>query len=200
MNKQAATFFSYVVHPALVPLIGVAIIVFFSPHYTPRPILVTLLIYVFVGTYFFPLLMALLLKKLGLISSLHLGDANERRLPYLSAGLFYFITAQSLRNFPVPETISQFLFAGVIILGIGFMLLSIVKASIHLAGIGALIGLIFYLSNSYYQNMLFALALLFLLSGLVATARLVLHAHKPIEVYLGFFVGIGASIFAFNVY
>ena len=200
MNRGFAQFISYLIHPGLVPLVGCILIMMLSPHYISRPVFLTVLAYVFLGTYFFPLLMAFFLKKLGLLKSLHMANASERKLPFLTAGLFYFITAQSLRTFPAPFILSEYLFAGVIILGIALMLLGLTKLSIHMAGMGALLALALYLSFSYNYEMLFLIALITLLSGLLGTARLVLKAHTPVEVYLGFFLGFLASLSTFMLF
>jgi membrane-associated phospholipid phosphatase len=194
VNKGFAQFISYVAHPGLMPLVGVVFVLLLTPQYIGQNIFFIALIYVFLGTYFFPFLLVLVLRKIGLLSSLHMHQASERRLPYLTAGLFYFITAQSLRSFPIPEIIPIYLLSGVLILFICLLLLGKIKISIHMAGVGALIGLVIYTSYFFGLQLLLFIAALILLAGLVGTSRLLLRAHSPTEVYLGFFLGLIASI------
>ncbi len=199
MNRGIAQFISYIAHPGLMPLVGVVFALLISPQYVGRPIFLIVLLYVFVGTYLFPFSLVMVLKKFGLIRSLHMNEARERRLPYLTAGLFYFITAQSLRSFPIPFSVSQYLFAGVLILGIALLFLQKIKLSIHLAGVGAFSGLVLYTSYYYGLQLLLFIALTFLIAGLVGTARLKLKAHTPTEVYLGYLLGLSASLLSLTV-
>jgi membrane-associated phospholipid phosphatase len=52
--------------------------------------------------------------------------------------------------------------------------------------VGLIIGLIFRLN----ADMLFYLALAIIVSGVVATSRLILKAHNPKEIYSGFLLGL----------
>jgi len=57
-------------------------------------------------------------------------------------------------------------------------------------GIGGLIGLIAYLIFYLQVNLELYLALAILVAGMTGTARMMLDAHKPSEVYIGFLVGL----------
>lgn len=190
MSRSLANFISYVFHPGLIPLLGTMSILLLSPHYVSRPLFITVLLYVFFGTYFFPLLMILFLRKLELIQSIHMTDATDRKLPYLAAGLFYFITAQRLQDLPTSPILSKYLYSGLLILGIALLFLQKIKLSIHMAGMGAFLALVMFLSQTFNYQMLVLIALVTLCSGLVGTARLILKAHFPGEIYLGFLLGL----------
>jgi membrane-associated phospholipid phosphatase len=58
-----------------------------------------------------------------------------------------------------------------------------------MVGIGGLAGLIGYLIVHMQVNLEFYLILTLLAAGLVGTARLILEAHKPFEIYTGFLIG-----------
>lgn len=189
MNKTAALFLSYLIHPAIMPVLGVAIILFFSPVYLQRELFALTLLYIFAGTYVFPLLMVYFLKKLGIISSIHMVNASERRYPFLASILFYYLTAQSVRSFPVPEIIAGYILAGTLMIVVLWAFLRILKLSAHMAGIGALIALVIIISRTYQVELLIIISLLIISAGFLASARLVLKAHSPHEIYLGFMVG-----------
>ncbi len=194
VNKGVAQFISYIAHPGLMPLVGVVFVLLLTPQYIDQAVFFIALLYVFLGTYLFPFILILVLRKIGLLNSLHMQNASERRLPYVTAGLFYFITSQSLRNFPIPDSISAYLLSGVIILFVCLLFLSKIKISIHMAGVGALLGLAIYTSYSFGLQFLLFIAALVLLAGLVGTSRLFLKAHTPSEVYIGFFLGLLTSL------
>lgn len=197
VNKGVAQFISYIAHPGLMPLVGVMFVLLLTPQYIGQAVFFIALLYVFLGTYLFPFLLIIVLRKIGLVSSLHMHNASERRLPYITAGLFYFITAQSLRNFPIPDTISAYLLCGVIILFVCLLVLSKIKISIHMAGVGALLGLTIYTSYMFGMQLLLFIAGLVLLAGLVGTSRLYLKAHSALEVYIGFFLGLLVALGSF---
>jgi len=194
MSRTLALVISYVLHPVLMPTLGVTGIMALSPHYIPQPIFLLVILYVFLGTYVLPSALILGLKKFGVISSIHLESANERRYPYLFTALFFYLTAQSVRSFQVPESVSVYLFAGVLASGVLMILLSFSKISAHMAGLGGLLGLTFFISYNYSMELLGIISLLILIAGLLATARLKLKAHTPIQVYTGFLVGFSCII------
>jgi len=57
-------------------------------------------------------------------------------------------------------------------------------------GLGGLLGFFINISMYQHENYLKLIIVLLLLSGLVASARLVLKAHTTSEVVLGFFIGL----------
>jgi hypothetical protein len=64
-----------------------------------------------------------------------------------------------------------------------------VKASIHLVGISALTVFVGALSLHFEVNVIYSIAVLVLLNGLVATSRLELKAHTYKEILFGFLTG-----------
>ena len=194
MNRTIAQIISYVFHPVLMPTLGVTGILALSPHYIPQSIFLLVVLYVFLGTYLFPSLLILALKKMGIVETILLETAKKRRYPYLLTALFFYLTAQSVRSFQAPEAVAIFLFSGVLTLGILMILLSISKISAHMAGMGGFLGLAFFISYTYNMELLFVIASIILLAGLLGTARLKLRAHTPTQVYTGLLVGLGCTM------
>ena len=58
-----------------------------------------------------------------------------------------------------------------------------------MAGLGGISGLILMLSLIYTLDMTFYLSVLFLISGIVASARLVLKEHNLLQIATGYFTG-----------
>jgi len=63
------------------------------------------------------------------------------------------------------------------------------KISIHLVGIGGLIGFLIAFSLRLYTDVLLSLIIAILIAGMLASARLYSKAHKPLQVYSGFLLG-----------
>ncbi len=180
---------SYLFHPALVPLVGVAVILFGSPHYLDKTLFYYVLGMVVLGTYIFPVMMAYLLLKLQLIPNLTMENARDRRWPFIISVVFFSMTAQAMRQLPIPEYVSSFLWGGALTIAILWVLLPFQKASAHMAGMGGILALFIFLSVSFSENYLWIISLQFVFSGIVATARLYLKAHNNRELITGFFTG-----------
>lgn len=195
MSRAVALFLSYVIHPVLMPTLGVVAILALTPYYIPQTIYLMVVLYVFLGTYILPAFLIFSFYKLGLVSSMHLQEAKERRYPYLLSALFFYLTAQSVQNFPVPDTVAKYMLAGVLLLVIALLLLNFTKLSAHMAGLGGLLGVIIYISFAFNMQLLHIICGVILLAGFLASARLALKAHTPFEVYAGFILGVSCVFF-----
>lgn len=69
-----------------------------------------------------------------------------------------------------------------------------IKASIHLLSLGITAGFFMVLGSNYSESYLIVIMIIFLLSGLLASARLHLKVHTNKEIYIGFFIGILSPI------
>ncbi len=195
MSRAVALFLSYVIHRVLMPTLGVIAILALTPYYIPQTIYLMVVLYVFLGTYILPAFLIFSFYKLGLVSSMHLQEAKERRYPYLLSALFFYLTAQSVQNFPVPDTVAKYMLAGVLLLVIALLLLNFTKLSAHMAGLGGLLGVIIYISYAFNMQLLHIICGVILLAGFLASARLALKAHTPFEVYAGFILGVSCVFF-----
>ena len=63
------------------------------------------------------------------------------------------------------------------------------KISIHMLGIGGLMGMAFGFAWIFQLHMVNVLMLMAVLAGALGTARLILKAHSPAQVYTGFMSG-----------
>ena len=69
----------------------------------------------------------------------------------------------------------------------------------HGIAMGGLVGFMFrqLFVDGYFPREIAMLGLL--VAGTVCTARLILHAHKPIDIYIGFFIGIVCQMITFFI-
>jgi hypothetical protein len=67
-------------------------------------------------------------------------------------------------------------------------------------GLGGIVGLIISLSLTLHSNVIGYLMLFLLLSGLAATARLLLGSHSPAQIYTGFAVGFSVMFFTLFIF
>ncbi len=161
---------------------------------------VSLLSLIAVGTFGMPALLIFLLYRLGFLRSLTLDDRADRHLPYLFTGLIYsgltFLFARRLQA--VSEVAPEMaLVLGSITLSI--LLVALIslswKISAHGVGIGGTLGALLGVLSKFGETELFGFVLLFvLLAGLLASARLHLNAHTPLQVAAGLALGLTVSL------
>ncbi len=190
MNRTFAQVLSYLLHPAVYPLLGVLAVIRFSPYFVDVETLFLTLALVFTGTYIIPVLLSFLLYKLNFIASIEMKTARDRRVPYLIGALCYYIVASLVEQIQIPREAYLYLLASTLVIVIHLVALLFFKPSAHLAGIGGFTGLLMALSLKYGINLLPFLGVCFLLSGLLASARLFLKAHTGREILLGYLSGL----------
>jgi hypothetical protein len=147
-------------------------------------------ILVFLNTCLLPVFATILLKKFGVVSSIQIEEQSERTTPYFISFIFFLSTWWLLSKAPLPPIIAQLMLgAAIAILLCGIINISI-KISAHMVGIGGVLGAFLLLGFSGFQDYSFYVMIGFLLAGLIGWARLQLNAHTPIQIYLGFILGV----------
>jgi hypothetical protein len=152
---------------------------------------------VFISTFLMPVFASFLLVKNGIVKSVQMETKEERRLPFLITATFYFLTFYLLRQVRISSLI-YFLFLGasltlMITLFINFRF----KISAHMVGIGGVIGALIGMSIRLYIDYRMLIMLLLLVAGLIGSARIVLKAHDPAQIYAGFMVGVLSELSLF---
>jgi hypothetical protein len=185
-------------HPAAIPLLGFGFLVHLHPFSLDQGTVLYTCAFIFTGTYILPAFISLLLKQMGLITSLRMEEASARRWPFIIGFLFYLFTAVYLKSFPIPQETGRFVMGAAVSIGILTVLLPYTKASAHMAGMGGLLALLIYVSDVYAVDLFPYLISLILLSGALGSARLKLEAHTSIEIIVGFASGLGGTLFALH--
>ncbi len=183
---------STILHPIVVPTIGLFLYFWFVPHTFNKEQQLLMLSIVFICTYVLPLLLLLLLKLFKSIQSFQLESIQERKIPLFIMTVLFYALVKFLLLLSGSTHDLAILFYGIAIslVVIYVLFYCSLKSSLHLASMGGAIGFFLMLSIQYGLNFLPIIAILILLSGILATARLGLKAHTTIEVYLGFFIGL----------
>lgn len=160
----------------------------------------SLLVLIFIGTFAVPSLLMYYLLRVGYIQSLQLHSLAERRLPYFLTGLVYLFVAylfafrMELVSTIAPEIGLLLASSAVAILLVGLISLSW-QISAHGVGLGGIIGLLGGLMYRFsLTDLFFPFIWLVLLTGFVASARLKLNAHTPIQIHAGLVLGLAISL------
>lgn len=180
---------SYIFHPLFIP-IGGTILYFLVAPYSTLEIQSGNIVPIFILTVIIPIIFFLILKNIGVISSIFLPTLQERKYPlYISCILFLMILYKVIPNNYVHELF--YFFTGLLTAtGAALMLLFLkFKTSMHLLGMGSILMYMIGLSIHFETNITLAISLFTLLTGLVATSRLYLKAHSRNELLIGFLIG-----------
>jgi len=149
------------------------------------------------NTIFFPILSILLMKVLGFIDSIKLKTTKDRIIPLIAIMIFYFWAYRVFKSFNAPFILQVLLlgsFWGVIVV---FMANIFTKISMHTAGAGGMVGILIVLMIVGHINFLIPFLIALVIAGIIGSARMILGAHTPFEIWLGYAAGIAVQISAY---
>lgn len=217
MLRSIAQIISLVFHPLLIVTYMLVTLLVVNPYLfgvnsISDPNSKELILRVFLSTFFIPAFSVAMLRFLGLIESIEMKTKEERIGPYIITGVFYL---WMLRNFwgnsNVPAVFTSLMLGTVIALFIAFFFNIFTKISAHAVGMGGLtataaIAMLLFRYDTFvinstilgtFEMSLITLLMLFIFfAGLVGTARLILTAHVPRQVYSGYIVGFCSQFLA----
>ena len=194
-------FISYFFQPINFSILGAFIYFLWIPKHIFKLQEYFILSLVFIGTYLFPLLALLALKKFNVIYSYQMRSVEERKFPLLLFMLISYSIGNWLFKAATVDLLALFYFGYTLALFIAYILLHFkIKASLHAGAISGLIGFLIYFSYHYKTNLLFVLACLFLLAGIIGTSRLRLKAHTLKELFWAYSIGFFTQIISYLIY
>lgn len=192
---------SLVLHPIVMPTVGLLLYLILVPLQIPIQHQYLLLSVIFLATYIIPLLLLLFLRALGQIETFELQTIRERKFPIIFMIFLLFFTGRVFYDLPHTRDISYLFYSISLGLTIVHLLFTLnIKTSLHLLGMGGAIGYLMIFQIIYHINVLPIIAIFFILSGIVASARLHLKAHTTKEIYLGFFIGILSQFMGYYIF
>jgi hypothetical protein len=191
--RLAAKTLSVLLHPVWMPtllvVMGFTLDPFLALRFLYDDRLLILYTMVFVMTALFPLLSTWMLYRSGLIGSLEMPRRQERILVFVLTLLYYVMSYWLLRR-TTDHPVTLSLFFGCIVALVMTLLITLRwKISAHMVGFGGLIGALSALTATQGVHAPFLLAALFVLGGILGSARLIASDHSPAQVYAG--VGLG---------
>lgn len=191
-------FISTILHPIVLPTLGVFIyFVFVSKSFDKRLQLIVLGL-VFVLTYVVPVLLLLFLKNFGFIKDFQVSTIKERRFPVIFMILLLYFLGNTIIQIPTIRNLGILFYGTSLSLTCIYILFSVkLKSSLHLVSMGNMIGFFLIMTNINSLSMLPIIILLVLLSGILASSRLYLKAHTPVELLIGFSLGIVCQFILF---
>lgn len=185
-------FISTILHPVVLPTISVMLYFLLTPNNLTSDKKLTILGLIFTVTYLIPLLILILFRKLKIIKSYETHSIKERKLPVGLMIILFYLLGNTIDNIGSLGLLFYATSLGLLLIYLLFFLN--IKASVHLLSLGLLLGFFMVLSNVYSHSYILLIILIFILSGILGSARLHLKAHTTREIYIGFFIGLIAPL------
>lgn len=140
-------------------------------------------------TFLTPGVSTFFLVRRGSLGKMELPERQERLFPIVYTTIIYFVALMVIRGKGLPVFIEVFLLGSVVALLFAALMNFITKISLHGLGIGGLAGGMLAAFLFIPNGNLWLVIAVFLLCGIVGTARLILQAHRPAEIYTGLVSG-----------
>lgn len=197
MLRRTAHFFSWIFQPLLMPIYGALLFLnlpFYAFSLLPSAVKWYVISCNLLFTFFMPVFIILLMKRLNMISTLTLENREDRKYPILFTAVFYISNYYFLKKVNLPAPYLFFLLAGMFSLISTLFITNYWKISMHMTGIGGLCGSFMLLSFIWPIDLRLIIAALFLVAGIVGSSRLILNVHTPAQVAAGFAAGFAPQI------
>ncbi len=170
---------------------------------------------IFFTTFLIPCVAVLIMKGIGLISSLEMEQRTDRIGPFIATGIFYLWAFRSLlADTSVPSAYLVCILGATIVLFVCFIINIFYKVSIHAAAIAGFLGMVLICMHLYSVgifkvdlpflggciiSMNFVLITSILIAALVMSSRLILQVHSTTQIFLGFAVGLLGQFVALKI-
>jgi len=200
--RVAANILSAIFHPVFSPVYGLLFINWADSYKlagldeTNKMQLFSIVI---LNTIAFPVITVLIMNRLGFVKSVFMREREERIIPLVAGGLFYFWTFMVVRSLAISDFITEVFLGASLAVFACFFLTLFYKISIHCAAIGGFIAVALYLTFSAPNNLEIPFMIIIILAGLVGSARWYLKEHTPFEIFSGYAMGILSQMLAFMI-
>lgn len=183
-------FISTILHPTVLPTVGAFLYFIFVTQTFEKRLQLIVLGLIFVLTYIVPILLLFFLKNFGFIKDFQVSTIKERRVPVIFMILILYFLGNTIIQIPMIRNLGILFYGTSLSLICIYVLFSIkLKSSLHLVSMGNMLGFFLIMTNVNNLSISFIIILLIFLSGILASSRLYLKAHTPIELLIGFFLG-----------
>lgn len=205
MIKQSAQIVSFLFQPLLMPIYGTIILLNTSNWiaYSVFPALRNALyIVMFCSTFLIPALTFILFLRSKQINSLEMSTREERNMPYISTLIFYIAGWYLINKFPVPRVFGNIILGAALAIFIAYLINLKWKISIHMIGLGGTVGLLFAFATLFNFSLGLPIVAAIIIAGITGTARLILEAHNPSQIYAGFLLGFSIEwlfVYLYNI-
>ena len=188
---KLSKFISFAFHPILMPTYAILLLFEFSPlfsEFMSIHLKKQILKFTLIFTFLLPIFSVVILKKFKVITTMYMENQPERRWPLLFALGWFYLLLRLLETLHTHYIIVTLMLGAMLILLISAMISNFWKISLHMLGIGGVLGAFLAIHTLFGGNIFLIITLLFC-AGLVGFARVNENAHNLKQAYLGFIIG-----------
>ncbi|MCD8073273.1 MAG: phosphatase PAP2 family protein [Alistipes sp.] len=186
---------SIVMNPLLMPFFGVLVLLYGTGlNYLPGKIKMYYILVVLLNTCVVPVICIGLLHSIGVVKGVTLGSRRDRVLPLLITALSYVLCAFMIKGLFGAVVVQRFLLAGAACITLAFIVTFYWKISIHMIAAGGTLALVIFLEHFGLGRFMPAVIAMVAGCGALASARMYLGAHTPLQVAAGFAGGFAVSL------
>jgi hypothetical protein len=120
-------------------------------------------------------------------------------MPLLLNAALMLVTYFMLIKIGLPKIFSLIMLGAALATLIAVIVTYKWKLSLHMIGIGGIIGLLFSLTEILQIDFRLLVIICFLLAGLIGVARMSLQSHKQLQLYAGFLTGFFCEYFVLHI-
>ena len=150
---------------------------------------------VFAGTFLLPVISIFTLYKLGIIRDVEISEREDRKLPYLITAVSFCVAYYLIQKLYLPKAIYITVLAACMAVLITLIINLFWKISAHMISMGGVTGAFIGISFRYALDGTWYIIVAIILSGLLGFSRLINNDHTPLQVYLGFLIGLLIQLF-----
>jgi membrane-associated phospholipid phosphatase len=203
--RKSAEIISVLFHPLVqTTLLSVAIYLYIPEILKPfdKETIPSLLFLLATLTFLIPLMSIIALRVIGAIDSIRMSNQSERPLPFFFIGCYYALTVFLFsQRIVLSDIMIMILIASTTLIFLIAVVSYFMKISVHAAASWGVVGFLYAIHlHLPAAPILFPIMVFIILAGLISSARLLLDAHTPKEVYtggvLGFVLCFGMLYFA----
>lgn len=189
-----ANLIAYVLHPLLMPSYTFILLMWLAPP-ALRPIgenlYFNIMLIVSITSLLIPLLMMSTLRVTLVIPNFHLEEKKQRVVPFFFVFIIY---AVSTYMFYSQFNFAKLFYVAYLATSLLIFILTVItifwKISFHSAAIAGVFGILYAIQMKFPElDLLYMLAALLVVSGLVGASRLSLQLHNYKQVIIGYVVG-----------
>lgn len=202
MNVKLAKFLSIVLHPVLMPTYALILIfrqsTYFSYSVSPEAKLALFSI-IILNTLLLPVIISYILVKKKWIKSLEMQKREERLMPYITNLVLILLSSYMIFKLKLPRVFFLLTLGAAAAVAVAIIINIKWKISIHMIGIGGLVGTFFGMSAFLLVDLRMMIIACLLIAGLLGVARITLGAHRPSQIYAGFLAGFICEYLFLNI-
>ncbi|WP_445455955.1 hypothetical protein [Flavobacterium sp. HNIBRBA15423] len=193
--KKILPFFSYVYHPIFISLYGTIFYFLVSQMYVYTTAFYMILLQVGILTLLLPLSLYYLFFSIGLVKSFTEASLKERKIPIMIQAVLLFILIRFSSSFDNLPELYYFFLGGFLSSLLAFIAIILkFKASLHMIAVCSLATFIYATSLHLQLPLNNSVAFMIVSVGFVASSRLYMKSHTPIELIIGSCIGILSQV------